>query len=122
MNHAPVLIPLFRTSVKIAVLLEPLVVVIDERADSRIDPDVLRHELEVAVLHWCDLRTHPHQLHSYCPLRSAQESEKTAGSYAKKVTGKERDPLDNAARNGMTSKFGWLQPSATANACFLNRF
>ena len=37
--------------------------------------------------------SHPHQLHSYCPLRSAEESEKTAGSYAKKVTGKERDPL-----------------------------
>src|SRR5260370_23238272 len=34
MNHAPVLIPLFRTSVKVAVLLEPLVVVIDERADA----------------------------------------------------------------------------------------
>jgi hypothetical protein len=37
MNHAPVLIPLFRTSVKIAVLLQLLVVVIDERPDSRID-------------------------------------------------------------------------------------
>jgi hypothetical protein len=88
MNHAPVLIPLFRTSVKIAVLLEPLVVVIDERADSRIDPDVLRHELEVAVLHWCDLRTHPHQLHSYCPLRSAQESEKLPEVTRRKPQGK----------------------------------
>jgi hypothetical protein len=37
--------------------------------------------------------SHTHQLHSYCPLRSAEESEKTTGSYAERVTGKERDPL-----------------------------
>jgi len=59
MNHAPVLISLFRASVKIAVLLELLV--INEGPDSCIDLDVLRHGLEVAVLHLCDLRTNePH--------------------------------------------------------------
>jgi len=61
MNHAPVLIPLFRASVKIAVLLQLLLVVIDEWPDSRIDLDVLPHGLEVVVLHLCDLRTdEPH--------------------------------------------------------------
>src|SRR6267378_3936888 len=70
MNHAPVLIPLFRASIKIAVLLQLLVVVIDERPDSRIDLDVLRHGLEVVVLHLCDLRTdEPHFGLTLCDLR-----------------------------------------------------
>jgi hypothetical protein len=38
-------------------LLQLLVVVIDERTDSRVDLDVLRHGFEVAVLHLCDLPT-----------------------------------------------------------------
>jgi hypothetical protein len=70
MNHAAVLIPLFRTSVEIAVLLELLVVVINEGPDSGIDLDVLRHGLEVAVLHLCDLRTdEPHFGLTLCDLR-----------------------------------------------------
>lgn len=61
MNHAPVLISLFRASVKIAVPLEFLVVVSNEGPDSRIDLDILRHGFEIAVLHLCDLPTdEPH--------------------------------------------------------------
>ena len=70
MNHAPVLIPLFRNSVKIRVPLELLVVVINERPDSCRDLDVLPHGLEVAVLHLCDLRTdEPHFGLTLCDLR-----------------------------------------------------
>jgi hypothetical protein len=70
MNRAAVLIPLFRNSVKIRAPLELLVVVISERPDSCIDLDVLRHGLEVAVLHLCDLRTdEPHFGLTLCDLR-----------------------------------------------------
>jgi hypothetical protein len=61
MNYALLLISLFRASVKVGVLLEFLIVVINEGPDSRIDLDVLRHGLEVAILDLCDLRTNePH--------------------------------------------------------------
>ena len=61
MNHALLLISLFRASVKIAVPLEFLVVVSNEGPDSRVDLDILRHGFEVTVLHLCDFRTdEPH--------------------------------------------------------------
>jgi len=57
MNHAPVLIPLFRGSIKIAVLLQLLIIGTHEWVDSRIHLDVLRQGVKVAVLQLCDLRT-----------------------------------------------------------------